>query len=198
MGLHRTTQAIMPHSAPRLTLRDFVEDDRAAFVEYQLDPRYRALYDLDEDPSRADGLFDLFLGWQAEMPRRNLQLGIFDAAGRLCGCAGLRVRADDPATAVMGIELAPVCWGRHRLAVDAIGALVEHGFTSLGLDAVVGETATGNTRVEKLARWFGGRETARRDGPDWMRARGWPEIDWTITRHAWLAADQRTSAVVVA
>lgn len=180
------------------TLRDFDQGDRASFVEYQLDPRYRALYDLDDDPSRPHELFDLFLRWQAEVPRRNFQLGIFDGQGPVLGCAGLRVRPDDPTQAVMGIELAPACWGRYRLAVDVMAALLDHGFTSLGLDAVVGETSTGNTRVEKLARWFGGRETARRDGPDWMSVRGWQEVDWTITRKAWLAAGRSTSAVVAA
>ncbi len=178
----------------RFTLRDFREDDRAELVAYQLDPRYRGLYDLDEDQGRAksDELFDLFLRWQAETPRNNFQVGVFDASGRLCGCAGLRVRADDTRTAVLGIELAPACWGRYRLALDVIAAMIEHGFTVLGLDVIVNDTSTGNKRVEKLARWFGFWETARRDGPDWMRARGWQEIDWTMTRDAWATSDRRT------
>ncbi len=123
---------------------------------------------------------------------------MFDAAGRLSGCAGLRVHPDSPTTAAIGIELAPACWGRHRLAVDALAALLDHGFTHLGLDAVVGETAARNTRVERLARWFGGHETARRNGPEWMQARGWQEVDRTITRDALATAARRTSAAVVA
>lgn len=192
-----------PARAPRLTLRDFEERDRAPFVAYQLDRRYRALYDLDDDPRRPNELFDLFLRWQTETPRNNLQLGIFDASGELCGCAGLRLRPDDPGSAVMGIELAPAQWGRYRVAVDAIAALLTHGFTVLRLDAVVGQTSTGNTRVERLARFFGARVTGRRDGDEWMTTRGWQELDWTIRREAWEARSEavtsgfRTSAASV-
>jgi hypothetical protein len=56
-------------------LRDFDPADRAAFVEYQMDSRYCSLYDLNDDRTRAKELFDLFLEWQMQEPRRNFQLG---------------------------------------------------------------------------------------------------------------------------
>lgn len=172
--------------APRIVLRDFESADRAPFVAYQMDPRYLRLYDLEADPTRADQLFDLFRSWRSEYPRRNFQLGVFDdKTGRLCGCAGLRVRTEDPATAVLGIELAPSEWGRYRLALDVATLLVERGFEVLGLQMIIGDTASGNRRVEKLARLFGARIIDRRDGPEWMQARGWQEVDWAITRDEW-------------
>ena len=58
-------------STPRITLRDFEPADRTAFGAYQMDPRYRALYDLDENPDRAHELFQLFASWRDEEPRRN-------------------------------------------------------------------------------------------------------------------------------
>ncbi len=68
-------------STPRITLRDFEPADRAAFVAYQMDPRYRRLYDMDDYPDRANELFDLFVFWRGEGPRRLL----CDLAGdRLC------------------------------------------------------------------------------------------------------------------
>ena len=174
----------------RFTLRDFTEADREAFVAYQTDPRYRQLYDFDDGPERPSQLFDLFLQWQQEQPRMNMQLAICETStGRLLGCGGLR-KVDD-GVAVLGIELAPTEWGRFRLALDASIALVRYGFETLNLTAIIGNTASGNRRVEKLARWFGAKLVARRTGPDWMQARGWQEVDWEITRHKW---EQATSA----
>ena len=170
---------------PRFLLRDFTSADRAAFVAYQMDPRYLDLYDLSgSDPGRAERLFDLFVEWQGGEPRRNFQIGVFDlATGRLLGCAGLRRTGDD--IAVFGIELAPSEWGRFRIAIDVAAALMEHGFRTLGLQTIMGDTASGNRRVEKLARFFGAEITARRPGPDWMRMRGWQEVDWSLSRVAW-------------
>ena len=176
----------------RIILRDFEPADRSVFVAYQMDPRYRRLYDLDGDPAHAERLFDLFQSWRGEEPRRNFQLGIFHAAtNRLCGSAGLRERLDDRGTAIFGIELAPSDWGRYRIALDAASCLLEYGFHSLRLRMIVGETASGNARVEKLARWFGARLINRREGPEWMRARGWEEVDWALTRDEWVNANER-------
>jgi [ribosomal protein S5]-alanine N-acetyltransferase len=177
---------------PRITLRDFEPADRAAFVSYQSDPRYRGLYDIDDDLTRAGDLFDLFVTWQKQKPRLNYQVGLFDTAtGRLCGCVGLRQSPTDPATAVLGIELAPSDWGRYRIALDAAECLLEYGFDTLQLVRIVGDTASGNKRVDKLARWFGARIIDRRDGPKWMRARGWKEVDWALARDEWRRSVRR-------
>jgi ribosomal-protein-alanine N-acetyltransferase len=177
---------------PRITLRDFKPADRAAFVAYQSDPRYRGLYDLDDEPARAGDLFDLFVTWQDEEPRLNYQVGLFETAtGRLCGCVGLRQSPDDPAVAVLGIELVPSDWGRYRVGLDAAMCLVEYGFDTLHLATIVGDTASGNKRVEKLARWFGARVIDRRDGPEWMHARGWQEVVWELTLDEWRRSDRR-------
>ena len=130
---------------PRFTLRDFRTEDRAAFVSYQMDPRYRGLYDAAEGEGDARALFDLFLAWRRISPRENYQFGIFEAeAGRLCGCAGLRQAGAPPGTAVLGIELTPDDWGRYRLAIDVVDALLEFGFSELDLSSIVGGTASGN------------------------------------------------------
>jgi len=55
---------------------------------------------------------------------------------------------------------------RYRLAIDVASALIEHGFHDLDLHTIVGNTTSGNTRVEKLARWFGADIIARRAGTD--------------------------------
>jgi RimJ/RimL family protein N-acetyltransferase len=95
-------------------------------------------------------------------------------------------RAGEPeGRAIPGIELSPDQWGRYRVAVEVASALLRYGFDDLGLQTIAGRTASGNTRVEKLARWFGADVVARRGGPDWMAARGWMEVDWAVDRGAW-------------
>lgn len=167
-----------------------MEADRAAFLSYQTDPRYRRLYDLDESyAEQASDLFSGFLAWQREIPRPNHQLGIFrHGTRRLCGCAGLRRAGSSETEAVFGIELAPDDWGRYRLALDAASALIEFGFRDLRLACIVGRTASGNKRVERLAQWFGASVAAERQGAEWMRARNWVEVDWVLTRERWEAA----------
>jgi ribosomal-protein-alanine N-acetyltransferase len=167
-----------------VVLRDFAEHDRAAFLAYQADPRYAALYDLDPaDAARADALFDRFLAWAAERPRRDWQLAIV-AGGRLLGTAGLRGE-------VLGIELTPDAWGRPGLAVGVVAALLDFGFGTLGLPRILGDTASGNRRVARLATWFGGEVVSHAPGPGWMAARGWEEVVWCIAREAWLPSPRR-------
>lgn len=168
----------------RFLLRDFTEADRPEFVAYQTDTRYRRLYDFDDNLSRADHLFDLFISWQKDEPRINTQLAICETeTGRLLGCGGLRKVGES--AAVFGIELAPEFWGRFGLALDASSALIRYGFEELQVATITGDTASGNRRVEKLARRFGAKIVAQRSGPVWMRDRGWYEVDWEITREAW-------------
>ncbi len=164
----------------RFHIRDFEAGDRDAFLSYQADPRYLALYGVnDSNSAHASALFDLFLQWQGQKPRTDFQLGIFDLkSGALYGCVGLRdVRRDH---AVFGIELSPDQWGRFALVHDITEAMLDFGFGQLGLTRITGSTASGNSRVEKLARWFGASIIASREGPAWMTARGWNEIDWAI------------------
>jgi [ribosomal protein S5]-alanine N-acetyltransferase len=185
MSVH-SIAAPMRIETGRFVLRDFLEEDRSAFVAYQTDPRYRALYDIGEDgDAKARALFDHFLEWQPASPRTNIQLGIFGRNGELCGCAGLRRESAEASTAELGIELTPENWGRYRLAVEVIVALADYGFDTLGLGRIVGSTASGNRRVTKLANWFGAQIVASREGPAWMTARGWKEVDWVLNREDW-------------
>jgi cysteinyl-tRNA synthetase len=173
----------------RLTLRDIAPADAPAFLAYQADPRYAALHGPDEaNPAHASDLLATFARWAAEAPRRHYQLGVFDRDRALVGCAGLRDVDAVSGTAELGVELAPDHWGRHGLAVEIVRALLAFGFDRLGLREVRGWTASGNARVARLARWFGAEPTATRDGPSWMRDRGWREVGWRIGREAWARA----------
>ena len=189
-----TAPVLIQH--PHITLRDFTPADGDAFVAYQMDARYRALYnqpDSDETRATSAALFERFRGWQAETPRQNFQIGIFDAkTGETLGCIGLRQHDMPPHVAVMGLELAPACWGRYRLALDAIQLMLAYGFNHLDLSTITGSTGNGNRRITHLATWFGATLTENRPGPNWMRQKGWHEVDWSLPRDAWLAKTQKT------
>ena len=180
----------MQIETPRFLLRDFSEADRWSFIDYQMDPRYRSLYDLlGSDAGRANDLFDLFSAWRRQNPRQNFQIGIFEGTtSRLCGCAGLRRAGKPEGTAVLGLELTPNDWGRYGAAIEVGCALIEYGFCTLRLHTITGDTASGNSRVEKLACWFEAFVVDRREGPAWMRARGWQEVEWALPRDAWIAS----------
>lgn len=178
---------------PRFLLRDFSDADRQPFIDYQLDPRYRRLYDFENvDDQPPSVLFDLFRMWQEQNPRQNFQVGIFERpSSRLCGCAGLRQEEKPKGTAVLGLELAPDAWGRYGMAIEVASALIEHGFHALDLNTIIGDTASGNIRVERLARWFGAVIIDYREGPGWMKARGWQQVDWALSRDAWATSPGR-------
>lgn len=165
----------------RILLRDFMEADRAAFIAYQTNPRYGRLYDFDDSPERPSQLFDLFLQWQREKPRKSFQLAICEAlSGRLLGCGGLRKAG--VGIAVLGIELAPTEWGRFRLALDVTTALFQLGFETLDLTAIIGDTASDNRRIEKLARWS--EPNLLRNGSDRIGCRLEDGRKWTGKSHA--------------
>jgi [ribosomal protein S5]-alanine N-acetyltransferase len=172
---------------PRFVLRDFSEADRQSFIDYQMDPRYQAVYDwIDTEPRRANELFDLFRVWRQQNPRQNFQVGIFErTSSRLCGCVGLRQAGKPEGAAVFGLER------RYGVAIEVTCALIEHGFRTLTLHTIIGDTASGNSRAERLARWSGAVIVGHRDGPTWMIARGWKEVDWALSRDAWEASPGR-------
>ena len=171
----------------RFVLRDFRARDRRAFLAYHADPRYRALHGPDEaDPAHARALLQRFEQWAAERPRRNFQLAIVGRlSGELVGCCGLRQADCKAGLAELGIELAPACWGRYGYALEVARALLAFGFCELGLQAIQGVTASGNPRVERLARWFGAAVSpAVQARPGCRRAAG-TRSKWRVTREQW-------------
>ncbi|HKI06406.1 MAG TPA: GNAT family N-acetyltransferase [Thermoanaerobaculia bacterium] len=174
----------------RLILRDFNAEDLPAFLETHSDPRSDEFYGPGETgPDFLRDLFEKFLRWAAEAPRRNYQLAI---AGRedpreLMGSCGVRLEGCEAGMAAFGLEISPQHWGR-GLASEAAGAILDFGFRDLGLREVRGDTITENVRVQRLVERLGFTRTGTRPGPGWLRARGWSQTDWRLTREAWTAA----------
>ena len=178
----------MEITTKRFLLREFTEEDGPALLAYQSDPRYAQFCAPEEvgvDHARA--LPRQFREWAAERPRRNYQLAI--SAIRhpqdLMGCCGLRCDGYGPDQAEMGIELAPLYWGRYAYAIEIASALIDFGFTTLGLSEVRGISVSANSRVTRLAQRYGFVPVGGRAGSEWMRARGWHHTEWQLTRERW-------------
>jgi [ribosomal protein S5]-alanine N-acetyltransferase len=172
----------------RFLLRDFVESDRAAFLEYQADPHSLTFYDPnDSSLDRASRLFDLFQVWAGEHPRLNYQLAIVQRQEpyALVGCCGLRGMSFAAVEMELGLELAPTYWGHYAYAIEVGRALLDFGFKELQLDAISGSTVSANTRIARLAEWIGAEVVAICPGETWMRDRGWSEVHWRIAREQW-------------
>jgi len=170
----------------RFLLRDFCEEDTAAFCKYHTDPRSLEFYGVDDVKSGyAQQLLETFNNWAAEEPRRNYQFAIVQRQGsQLVGCCGLRSADSEAGKVEFGIELAPEFWGRYRYAIEIMQALVEFGFGNLQLREIYGSTVNANVRIARVARSFGAVATTR-PTPAWMAARGWCQIGWHITRVRW-------------
>ena len=165
---------------PRLTLRDYREEDLPAYLAGWEDPRHAEFYGPEEvEPDFARALFDRFLAWAAEQPRRTYQLAIV-RNDRLIGSCGIRMEGCEPGVAELGLELAPEHWGC-GLASEAARAMLRFGFHELGVREIRGETITENTRVQRLVERLGFTRTGTRPGPDWMRERGWSQTEWRLT-----------------
>ena len=172
----------------RFLLRDFVEADWPAFLDYQSDPRYLAFSGPEaSSPEHAAHLFETFQVWASEQPRLNHQFAIvrWEEPHSLVGCCGLRRAEQEGGKAELGIELAPDYWGRYRYAVEVGRALLTFGFGSVKLEVISGVTVSANARVARLAAWFGAEVVTTRPGPAWMAERGWSQVAWRITRAQW-------------
>lgn len=180
----------------RFILRDFGNGDTAAFEAYHNDPRSQEFYGSEQaNPEHARELIDLFKAWAAEQPRLNYQLAIVlrDAPQVLIGCCGLRCANAEAGTAELGIELAPEYWGRYAYALEVMRALAVFGFDTLELHTIYGGTVSANSRIARLVEAFGATAVTR-PAPDWMSNKGWPHVEWPMTRQQWLG-HERTSHI---
>lgn len=163
----------MPDAAlittPRFILREFAEHDRNAFVGSHMDPKF-SLYHLDSErgAEHASAVFDLFLAWRAERPRRNIQLAVIRRgdAGNYVGNVGARTENQPTGRAELGIELLPSYWGR-GVATEIMEAFLPWSKRRLKIVSFAAETVPGNSAAEHLARKAGLRSVRQASKTAW-------------------------------
>jgi [ribosomal protein S5]-alanine N-acetyltransferase len=176
----------MELTGERIVLRDFREEDAAAFAAVLGDPRHQEFYGPGEGgPDHALKLVETFVTWAAERPRRNYQLAVvLRQSGELLGSCGLRGHGRKEGEAEFGLGLAADSWGR-GYGREAACLLLGFGFRELGLQQVVGISVTENSRVSRLVQGLGFERASSPPGTPWMTERGWTYTEWRLTAERW-------------
>jgi RimJ/RimL family protein N-acetyltransferase len=141
----------------RIRLRPFQARDLPAFVAYRSDPEVARLQSWDTSYGMANA--ERFLAEQNEVrfgqPGAWVQLAATDRGdGTLFGDCAVRVLADQPETAELGVTFSP----RHQgagLAAEAVSAVVDHLFEHVGLHRISAETDDRNVAAQQLMERLG-------------------------------------------
>lgn len=175
----------------RLLLREFVEEDWQAVLAYQSDPRYLR-YSSWTGRTEADAraFVGMFLGHQAEDPRRKFQLAAtLRSNGVLIGNCGVRVNDPELGEANIGYELDPEHWGR-GYATEAARAILAFGFTDLSLHRVWAECVAENVGSAHVLEKLGMRREAHFREHWRIRDRWWDTLTYAILVDEWGAGDR--------
>jgi len=128
----------LPIETPRLVLRDFRAADLEAVHAYaSRDEVARYLIWGPNTPAQSREAIEGFLEDQRRRPRTHYDVGmVLKLQGALIGGVGLRISDWENRTGDVGYVVHPDYWG-YGLAEEAARALIEAGFTQLGLRRIV-------------------------------------------------------------
>jgi ribosomal-protein-alanine N-acetyltransferase len=175
-------------TTPRLTLREFREDDVPTMAAWWAMSDYRQLYpELDDVDGAVRELVGRFLHAQQTEPRLIWQLAMTTQENdQIIGNCGIRV--DDPVLrqANIGYELHPDQWGQ-GYATEAAQAMLRFGFTRLNLHRVWAECVADNTGSAHVLEKLGMRREAHFREHQWYRDRWWDTLIYAILDHEWHA-----------
>lgn len=163
---------------PRLCLRPFRAEDLPPFAAYRAEPEVARFQSWDTSFSLADA--ERFLESQRglELGARGvwMQLAAVDrSSGALHGDCALHVLDDQPATAEVGITMAPGSQGS-GLATEALAGLIATLFEQHGFHRVFAQTDDRNVAVHRLLERLGFRCEGRMVEADWFKG------EWTTLR----------------
>jgi ribosomal-protein-alanine N-acetyltransferase len=172
----------------RLLLRELEEPDAAACNEYERDPavvRYQSsdVRTLEESlayiqKSRAT---------ITASPRRTFDLAVvLPEEGRLIGRAGIHVTDPEIREGTIWYVLHPARWGQGYI-VEAMRALLDHGFGELGLHRVTADCDPGNHASARVAEKLGMRREAHFLENAWLKGAWVDSLIYAQLDHEWKA-----------
>ena len=172
----------------RLILREFVLDDWPAVLAYQQDPRYLEFYPfITRTESDAKEFVQWFLDEQAESPRRRFQLAVvLQEIRELIGNVGIRRKPENEWEADIGYEIAPEHW-RRGYATEAGAALIEHGFSEMGLHRISSWCIADNGASARVLQKLGLREEGRLRENEFFKNRWWDTLVFGLLKDEWRA-----------
>jgi RimJ/RimL family protein N-acetyltransferase len=155
----------------RLVLRALRADDLPAFAAYRADPAVARFQGWEAGYTQADA--ERLLAAQRDVtlgrPGSSLQIAVADRADDvLLGDCYVRICVSPPATAEIGVTLAPSSQGR-GMAAEALRALVGALFERHGLHRLFAEADDRNAAVHRLLERLGFRCEARLVEEDWFK-----------------------------
>ena len=176
----------------RLILREFVESDWRAVLEYQSDPaylRYNPWWHRTELDVRS--FVHMFIDWSQEAPRKNFQFAIaLKSNDCLIGNGGLRKQNEHIRIADLGYEIDRRYWG-HGYATEAASALLQFGFEQLCLHRIwaycIAENGASARVLEKIGMKY---EGLQRES-EWMKNRWWDTLHYGVLDHEWRRMQNR-------
>ena len=172
----------------RLVLRRFQESDLEAFLTYRNDPDV-ARYQSWTSYSREEG--EAFLARQRVLepgtPGEWTQIALErrEAPGLIGDCA-LKVQGDDPRQAEIGFSLAPAWQGR-GYGAEAVAALLDHLFGTLGLHRVIAVTDAENAASAALLERAGMRREGHLVENVWFKGAWGSEYLYAVLEREWRA-----------
>lgn len=187
-GLKNAYASAMEIQTERLILRRFRPADLEAFVAYRSEAGVARFQSWDESYSRSDA--ETFLIEDSKVAPGQLgqwlQLAIEDReTGNLCGDCAVRVAAEQPRTAEVGVTLAPQHQNR-GIASEALRATLDWLFGEQDMHRVYAQADDRNEAVHRLLEKLGFRLEARLIDADWFKG------EWTTLRtYAMLKKDAR-------
>jgi ribosomal-protein-alanine N-acetyltransferase len=175
---------------PRLRLRDWTDADAEPFAAMNADPRVMEFFPRALDRAASDALIahfreglarDGFCLYAVEVKDGNLFIGF-------TGLARPGFDAPSMPAIEVGWRIARESWG-NGYATEAAGAVADHAFGTLGLDALVSFTTEWNRRSRRVMEKIGMTRDPRDDfmhpnlPADHKLA---PHVLYRISRAAWL------------
>ena len=173
----------------RLSLRPLRAEDLPAFVAYRSEPEVARYQSWDERYAMADAeeLLAAQQGVELGRPGEWLQLAaVARAGGELCGDCAVRIVADQPATAEVGVTLAPRHQGR-GLASEALAAVMTRLFDAHAIHRVYAQADDRNTAVHRVLERLGLRCEARLVEADWFKGEWTTLRTYAVLRREWRA-----------
>ncbi len=178
----------MEITTERLIMREFDQGDWPEVLEYQSDSLYlRYTHWTGRTPQAVREFVRIFLAQQEEQPRTKFQLAVLLKTSRqLIGNCGIRMKTVDTREGDIGFELSPKFWG-HGYATEAARAIVDFGFSQLGLHRIWSWCIAENLGSAHLLRKLGMQEEGRLRENEYFKDRCWDTLLFGLLRREWKA-----------
>jgi RimJ/RimL family protein N-acetyltransferase len=189
-----STRTFTAIETPRLILRRFRDSDLASFVAYRNDPEV-ARYQTWESTARVEG--EKFIAEQSRLrpgiPGKWFQFAAeIKAGGALAGDCALLVIPTTPLTPALASKtLGEIGYTfsrayQHRgLATEAVRAVLDFAFDSLGLNRVIATTDCRNAPSVALMERLGMRREGHFIHCAWFKGEWCDEFHYAVLREEW-------------